>query len=147
MRAEHIRPCIRSFPSAIQTAALAFSYWSSFTEASENLRTSVKGGLDTRLSAFNQHFIRKMLSENAIDLEKPGQEKCAYFCIISDQETSLSYISSLFITVAFETLRSQADSLKEKRLSRRVMFYLDEFANSVTRSTPKTVGITDKSVA
>ena len=109
--------------------SLAFSYWSSFTEASENLRTSVKGGLDTRLSAFNQHFIRKMLSENAIDLEKPGQEKCAYFCIISDQETSLSYISSLFITVAFETLRSQADSLTEKRLSRRVMFYLDEFAN------------------
>ena len=28
-----------------------------------------------------------------------------------------------------------------------VRFMLDEFANSVTRSTPKTVGITDKSVA
>lgn len=109
--------------------SLAFSYWSSFIEASENLRTSVKGGLDTRLSAFNQHFIKKMLSENEIDLEKPGKEKCAYFCIISDQETSLSYISSLFITVAFEMLRSQADSSNDKRLSRRVMFYLDEFCN------------------
>lgn len=109
--------------------SLAFSYWSSFSESSENVCTSVKGGLDTRLSAFNQHFIKKMLSENAIDLEKPGKEKCAYFCIISDQETSLSYISSLFITVAFETLRAQADASNDKKLSHRVMFYLDEFSN------------------
>lgn len=109
--------------------SLAYSYWASFTESSENVCTSVKGGLDTRLSAFNQHYIRQMTSENEIDLEKPGREKCAYFCIISDQETSLSYISSLFITVAFEILRAQADASPNKCLHRRTMFYLDEFSN------------------
>ncbi len=109
--------------------SLAYSYWSSFSESSENVCTSVKGGLDTRLSAFNQYFIRKMLSGNDIDLEKPGREKCAYFCIISDQETSLSYISSLFITIAFEMLRAQADAAPNKKLMRRAMFYLDEFPN------------------
>lgn len=109
--------------------SLAFSYYSSFTESSENLCTSVKGGLDTRLSAFNQHYIRQMTSENEIDLEKPGREKCAYFCIISDQESSLAYISSLFITIAFTTLQVQADANKNRKLQVRTMFYLDEFAN------------------
>ena len=109
--------------------SLAFSYWSSFTESSETVCTSVKGGLDTRLSAFNQHYIQQMVSKNEIDLEKPGREKCAYFCIISDQETSLSYISSLFITIAFATLQSQADANSERKLHVRTMFYLDEFAN------------------
>jgi type IV secretion system protein VirD4 len=33
------------------------------------------------------------------------------------------------------------------KLPIHVRFILDEFANSVTRSTPKAVGITDKSVA
>ncbi len=109
--------------------SLAFSYWSSFTESSENVCTSVKGGLDTRLSAFKQHYIQQMVSENDIDLEKPGKEKCAYFCIISDQETSLAYISSLFITIAFATLQAQADANSDRKLKVRTMFYLDEFAN------------------
>ena len=109
--------------------SLAYSYWNSFTESSDAVCTSVKGGLDTRLSAFNQHYIRQMISENEIDLEKPGREKCAYFCIISDQETSLSYISSLFITIAFATLQSQADANPKRKLEVRTMFYLDEFAN------------------
>ena len=126
----------RSYKALLQVFAisdpnnsLAFSYWSSFTESSENVCTSVKGGLDTRLSAFNQHYIQQMMSENEIDLEKPGREKCAYFCIISDQETSLSYISSLFITIAFTTLQSQADANPDRKLKVRTMFYLDEFAN------------------
>lgn len=109
--------------------SLAYSYWSSFSESSEAFLTSVKGGLDTRLSAFNQHDIKEMTSNNEIDLEKPGREKCAYFCIISDQETSLSYISSLFITIAFATLQSQADASPGRRLKVRTMFYLDEFPN------------------
>lgn len=120
---------LQAFSICDPNRSLAYSYWSSFTESSENVCTSVKGGLDTRLSAFNQYYIRKMTSENNIDLEKPGKEKCAYFCIISDQETSMSYISSLFITIAFETLRAQADASPNKKLSRRVLFYLDEFSN------------------
>lgn len=109
--------------------SLAYSYWCTFTESSEAVCTSAKGGLDTRLSAFNQHYIKQMTSENEIDLEKPGREKCAYFCIISAQETSMAYVSSLFITIAMETLWAQADAMPNGRLSRRVMFYLDEFAN------------------
>ena len=109
--------------------SLAYSYWSAFTEWSDNVCTSAKGGLDTRLSAFKQYYIQRMTSENEIDLEKPGREKCAYFCIISDQETSLAYISSLFITIAFATLQAQADANTSKRLHVRNHFYLDEFAN------------------
>lgn len=53
-----------------------------------------------------------------------------------------------------EEVKKFAESLKDIRMSRcesrcpnHIRLILDEFANSVTRSTPKTVGITDKSVA
>jgi type IV secretion system protein VirD4 len=47
----------------------------------------------------------------------------------------------------FNMLCDIAGKHKGGRLPVHVRFLLDEFANSVTRSTPKAVGITDKSVA
>ena len=47
----------------------------------------------------------------------------------------------------FQELYYQADFHYNGKLPINVNFMLDEFANGVTRSTPKTVGITDKSVA
>ena len=39
------------------------------------------------------------------------------------------------------------DPSLHETLPQHLTFLMDEFANGVTRSTPKTVGITDKSVA
>jgi len=50
-------------------------------------------------------------------------------------------------TQLFNLLCDRADDVYGGRLPIHVRCLLDEFANSVTRSTPKTVGITDKSVA
>ena len=50
-------------------------------------------------------------------------------------------------TQMFQELELIADKKHKGKLPVHVAFWLDEFANSVTRSTPKTVGITDKSVA
>ena len=47
----------------------------------------------------------------------------------------------------FNLLCDKADDFYNGRLPVHVRCLLDEFANSATRSTPKTVGITDKSVA
>ena len=48
----------------------------------------------------------------------------------------------------FETLYFHAENeCDEKRLPIPVRFILDEFANSVTRSTPKMIKMTNKSVA
>ena len=76
-----------------------------------------------------------------------GDEKTALFVIISDTDDTFNFIVSIMYTQLFNLLCDRADDVYHGRLPVHVRCLLDEFANSVTRSTPKTVGITDKSVA
>ena len=76
-----------------------------------------------------------------------GDEKTALFVIISDTDDTFNFIVSIMYTQLFNLLCDRADYVYNGRLPIHVRCLLDEFANSVTRSTPKTVGITDKSVA
>jgi type IV secretion system protein VirD4 len=56
-------------------------------------------------------------------------------------------VVSIMYSQLFNLLCDKADDVYNGRLPVHVRMLLDEFANSVTRSTPKTVEITDKSVA
>lgn len=76
-----------------------------------------------------------------------GDEKTALFVIISDTDDTFNFIVSIMYTQLFNLLCDRADDVYNGRLPVHVRCLLDEFANSVARSTPKTVGITDKSVA
>ena len=76
-----------------------------------------------------------------------GDERTALFVIISDTDDTFNFIVSIMYTQLFNLLCDRADDVYHGRLPVHVRCLLDEFANSVTRSTPKTVGITDKSVA
>lgn len=58
-----------------------------------------------------------------------------------------NFVVSIMYSQLFNLLCDKADDVYNGRLPVHVRMLLDEFANSVTRSTPKTVGITDKSVA
>ena len=69
------------------------------------------------------------------------------FVIISDTDDTFNFVVSIMYSQLFNLLCDKADDKYADRLPVHVRFLLDEFANSVTRSTPKTVGITDKSVA
>lgn len=76
-----------------------------------------------------------------------GEKKTALFVIISDTDATFNFIVSIMYSQLFNLLCDKADDVYNGRLPIHVRCLLDEFANSVTRSTPKTVGITDKSVA
>ena len=69
------------------------------------------------------------------------------FVIISDTDATFNFIVSIMYSQLFNLLCDKADDVYNGRLPIHVRCLLDEFANSVTRSTPKMVGITDKSVA
>lgn len=69
------------------------------------------------------------------------------FVIISDTDDTFNFIVAIMYTQLFNLLCDRADDVHGGRLPYHVRLLLDEFANGVTRSTPKTVGITDKSVA
>lgn len=77
---------------------------------------------------------------NAIELKKEQK-----FESLSTRDTNLATVP--VPNMIFQELYYQADFNCGGRLPIHVTFMLDEFANGVTRSTPKTVGITDKSVA
>ena len=87
------------------------------------------------------------MSYDEMELDKIGDRKTALFLIMSDTDTTFNFVIAMLHTQLFNLLYDRADDVYDGRLPIHVRCLLDEFANSVTRSTPKTVGITDKSVA
>lgn len=85
-----------------------------YKQASETVRTGVIIGLGSRLQIFQNKIIRKITSYDEIDLTLPGREKCAYFCIISDQDHSFDFLSSLFLSFVFIKLVRYADRYGKK---------------------------------
>jgi len=83
--------------------------FSIFRQASDTVRGGVVIGLGSRLQVFQNKLIRQVTSYDEIDLELPGQERCAYFCITSDQDSTFDFLSSLFISFLFIKLVRYAD--------------------------------------
>ena len=100
-----------------------------------------------RLAPFDIKEVREITAYDELDLGDIGRRKTALFVIISDTDDSLNFLVSIMYTQLFNLLCTIADDEYHGKLPVHVRCILDEFANSVTRSTPKTVGITDKSVA
>lgn len=101
-----------------------------FRQSSETVRTSVIIGLGSKLAVLQAQQVRNITSYNEIDLELPGKQKCAYFCIISDQDSTYDFLSSLFFSFLFIRLIRYADAYCEGgMLHPKVKFILDEFPN------------------
>ena len=109
---------------------------------------------NSRLAFLENKQVLRLLSKDELNLSDigigvngDGETKTALFCVIPDSDKSYNFIIGMLYTQIFQELYYQADFNCGGRLPIHVTFMLDEFANGVTRSTPKTVGITDKSVA
>jgi type IV secretion system protein VirD4 len=101
-----------------------------FQQASDTVRSGVIIGLGTRLQVFQNEPIRRITSYNEINLTQPGREKCAYFCITSDQDSTFDFLSSLFMSFVFIKLVRYADKYGEEgRLPIPVHILADELAN------------------
>lgn len=101
-----------------------------FKQASDTVRSGVIIGLGTRLQVFQNKLIRQITSYNEIDLTRPGREKCAYFCITSDQDSTFDFLSSLFMSFVFIKLVRYADKYGDDgKLPIPVHILADELAN------------------
>ena len=73
---------------------------------------------------FQNKMIRQITSYDEIDLTLPGKQKCAYFCITSDQDSTFDFLSSLFMTFIFIKLVRFADKEGEDgKLRFRYIFW------------------------
>ncbi len=102
-----------------------------YKQASDTVRSGVIIGLGARLQVFQNKLIRQITSYDEIDLTLPGKQKCAYFCITSDQDSTFDFLSSLFMTFVFIKLVRFADKHGvDGHLPVPVHILADELANT-----------------
>ena len=101
-----------------------------FKQAAESVRGGIIIGLGSRLQVLQNRLICEMTGSDDIDLELPGHQKCAYFCITSDQDSTFDFLSSLFFSFLFIKLVRYADKhCAGGKLTVPVTFVCDEFPN------------------
>ena len=100
-----------------------------FAQSSETVRSGIILGLGTRLQVMQNKAVQNITSRSDIDLTAPGRKKCAYYLILSDQDTTMAFLSSLFFSFLMIKLTRYADTCKGGRCTVPVNLILDEFNN------------------
>lgn len=131
--------------------SIAAKNYKAFKQAAGKTLKSIIISCVTRLRPFITPEVANLTRKDELEIEKMGDEKTALFIITPQADRTYSFLSAMLYSQLFETLYYIAEKkgaeTGDERLNIPVRCMMDEFANSVTRSTPKTVGITDKSVA
>ena len=99
-----------------------------FAQSSDTVRSGIILGLGTRLQVMQNKAVQNITSRSDIDLTAPGRKKCAYYLILSDQDTTMAFLSSLFFSFLMIKLTRYADSCGGK-CPVPVNLVLDEFNN------------------
>ena len=124
------RPHRDPYTGELRPPCPAGAPYSIFMQSSEAVRSNVITGLGSKLQVMQSKQVRDITSHDEIDLELPGKQKCAYFCIVSDQDSTFSFLSSLFFNFLFIRLIRYADGCcPDGVLPVKVRFILDEFTN------------------
>ena len=87
IRNEHVN----AFTGEVMPPSPAYAPFSIFMQSSETVRTSVIIGLGSKLQVLQAQQVKNITSHSEIDLELPGKQKCAYFCIVSDQDSTFEF--------------------------------------------------------
>lgn len=100
-----------------------------FAQSSDTVKSGIILGLGTRLQVLQNEAVRHITSRSDIDLTAPAKHKCAYYIVLSDSESSMGFLSSLFFSFLLIKLPRYADSRPDGRCDVPVNLILDEFNN------------------
>ena len=75
-----------------------------FLKAKENLWGNIVIGLGNRLAIYQSQLVDTITRNHDVDLTLPGKQPCAYFVIISAQDSAYRFLSSLFFSLAIPQL-------------------------------------------
>ncbi len=94
-------------------------------------RASIFANTMTKLQFFTMENIAKMTCKNDIDLENVGfgEKPVAIFLVTPDYDSSVHFLSSVFVKQLYFTLAKRCIKVKNGRCTREVIFMLDEFGN------------------
>ena len=128
-RAEHLQSEIEKSLYHEAAGHPALPPYGIFRQAPHNIWGNIMIGLGSRLNVFQNKLADSITKYSEIDLEEPGRRKCAYFCIISDQDDTYRFLSSMFFSLLFIRLFDFARKSENRRLPVRVNVVMDEFCN------------------
>ncbi len=101
-----------------------------FLKAKENLWGNIAIGLGNRLAVFQSKAVDEITRHNDIDLLLPGQRQCFYFCVVSAQDSTFRFLSSLFFSLSMTRLAHYAEANGEDgRLPVTVNMFMEEYCN------------------
>ena len=100
-----------------------------FAQSSDTVRSGIIQGLGTRLQVLQNREVQGITSRSDIDLAALASKRCAYYIILSDQDTTMAFLSSLFFSLMFIKLTRYADARPGGHCDIPVNLILDEFNN------------------
>ena len=100
-----------------------------FANAEVRNQGQIINGAAMRLGRLGNKVFQHSLSVNEIDTVAPMKEKCIYYVIIPDQNTTYRFISSLFFTQMFNDQCNYFDRLPkaEQDKTKPIVYLLDEY--------------------
>ena len=99
-----------------------------FKMAAGKTSKSILVSTAVRLAPFNLPQIKAITDHDNMDLYTLGEQKCALYAVIPDNDNSLNFLVSLLYAQAFQALYYSADQIHHGSLPCHVHFVLDEFA-------------------
>jgi len=105
------------------------------SKASGKTAKSIVISAVARLAPFRASSIKKIFSQDTMNLETLGEEKMAIFVVVPPTDNTFNFIAGMLFTQMFQELQYCATEKykhKGQRLPVPVRFLLDEFANTCT---------------
>ena len=109
-------------------ASVAVRQYHVFKMAAGKTSKSILVSAAVRLAPFNLPQIKAITDRDDMDLYTLGEQKCALYAVIPDNDQSFNFLVSLLYAQAFQALYYSADQIHHGALPCHVHFILDEFA-------------------
>lgn len=116
---------------SLEDTSVAKRAYNIFGVCTEQVKGQILNGLGIMLDIFQDDAIRNITTSEEINLSKPATEKCAYFCITSDQHSVFDFLIVVFYAMLFVKLVNRVDSLRHDESIKTIPINLvmDEFPN------------------
>lgn len=99
------------------------------TAGSPETEASVIASCNVRLAPFAVAAVRSFFSDDELELGRIGEERTAFFLVMSDTDSTFNFILAMLLYQLFDINTAQADRNPGSHCSIPVMCILDEFAN------------------
>ena len=108
--------------------SVAVRQYKVFKLAAGKTAKSILVSTAVRLAPFNLPQIQAITTHDDMDLYTLGEQKCALYAVIPDNDQTFNFLVSLLYAQAFQALYYSADQIHHGALPCHVHFVLDEFA-------------------